>query len=107
LSLEKYFDYLNENKPGELLINSIHCDGLYGGFDLKLLKKIKTLTNIPIIALGGAGKFSHFYDVFKDLNFDAVAASNIFHLSENSYYESKKYLLKKEIKLMPNNFTDL
>lgn len=106
-SLEKYLDYLNKNKPGELLINSIHCDGLYCGFDLKLLKKIKNLTNIPIIALGGAGKFSHFHDVYKELNFDAVAAGNIFHLSENSYYESKKYLLEKKIKIMPNNFTDL
>ena len=60
-----------------------------------MLKKIKTLTDIPTIALGGAGQFDHFYHVLNDLEFDAVAASNIFHLSENVYYKSKKHLIKK------------
>ena len=37
---------------GELLITSMHHDGMKQGFDIEHLAKIKQLVNIPIIASG-------------------------------------------------------
>ncbi|MBK9150465.1 MAG: imidazole glycerol phosphate synthase subunit HisF [Saprospiraceae bacterium] len=41
---------------GEIIINSIDRDGTMEGYDLNLLKKVNSSVNIPVVALGGAGK---------------------------------------------------
>src|SRR5437667_5888858 len=40
---------------GELVINSIDCDGLMAGYDLQLARKVRDATNLPMTVLGGAG----------------------------------------------------
>ena len=45
---------------GELLVNSIDADGTRDGFDLELISRIKEISNVPVIASGGAGKLEHF-----------------------------------------------
>jgi cyclase len=76
---------------GEILINSIDNDGAGNGFDLDLIQKMINSVNIPVIALGGAGKWEHFEEVLKT-GVSAVAAANIFQHSENSVYNLKKHL---------------
>ena len=61
------------------------------GYDLSLIKLIKNQTKLPIIFAGGVGKFDHFKEGIEN-NLNAVAAGNIFHYTENSYYEAVKYL---------------
>src|SRR5207245_2638778 len=39
---------------GELVINSIDCDGLMTGYDLQLARKVRDATNLPMTVLGGA-----------------------------------------------------
>ena len=63
---------------GEVCINSIDEDGVKGGFDLKLIKRLSEVLSIPIIASGGAGKMEHFLDVF-NAGADAGLAASIFH----------------------------
>jgi len=76
---------------GELLINNIDRDGMGNGYDLDLLKLIQKTTKLPIIFAGGVGVFDHFKEGIKN-NLNAVAAGNIFHYTENSYFEAIKYL---------------
>jgi imidazole glycerol-phosphate synthase subunit HisF len=90
-TIEEYIDIIESEGAGELLINSIDNDGLATGYDMKLLELVKKKTKLPIIFMGGAGEWSHMLDVL-DKGIDAVAASNIFHFSENSYYEAVNYL---------------
>lgn len=53
---------MEEMGTGEILLNSIDRDGTWEGYDLDLLKRVTDAVTIPVIALGGAGRMSHFHD---------------------------------------------
>ena len=90
-SLTDYIKKIEDQGAGELLINNIDRDGMGNGYDLDLLKLIKKTTKLPIIFSGGVGKFEHLCEgIEHDLK--AVAAGNIFHYTENSYFEAIKFL---------------
>lgn len=63
---------------GEIIINSIDRDGMMQGYDVELLKEIKSNTTVPIIALGGAGNLKHIKEVFEIARVDAVACGSMF-----------------------------
>ena len=63
---------------GEIVINSIDNDGMMNGYDISLLKELKAVVTVPIIALGGAGKMEHIKDVFDVAKVDAVACGSLF-----------------------------
>jgi len=69
---------MEEYGAGEIIIQSIDKDGTYEGYDLELTKKISVSVTIPVIALGGAGKYSHFKDAVNIGMASAVAAGSIF-----------------------------
>ena len=81
---------------GEILLNSIDQDGEGQGLDLDLISLTINKTNLPIIPLGGIGKWQHFEEAIKRFPLTAVAAANIFNHSENSYYNAITYLYKKK-----------
>ncbi len=59
----RVYDWVQEVEllgAGELLITSMHHDGMKQGFDIEHLAKIKQLVNIPIIASGGWRKCTTF-----------------------------------------------
>ncbi len=41
---------------GELLVNSIDADGTKQGFDLPLIRAMREVSTVPVIASGGAGQ---------------------------------------------------
>lgn len=82
---------------GEILITSIENDGTMNGYDLELIKKITDAVKIPVIASGGAGNYEHMYQALKEANASAVAAASIFHFTEQTPLEAKKYLASKGI----------
>jgi len=67
---------------GEILLNCIDKDGTNSGFDLELIKLVKEAVSIPVIASSGAGKSSHFVEVFKETDVEAALAAGIFHRKE-------------------------
>ena len=69
---------MEEYGAGEIIIQSIDKDGTYEGYDLELTKKISAALTIPVIALGGAGKYSHFREGVDIGKASAVAAGSIF-----------------------------
>jgi cyclase len=82
---------------GEILLTSMDYDGTQKGYDIPLTKAISELTNIPIIASGGAGNPEHIFQVFTKGNADAALAASIFHRSIYPVFEVKKYLKKKNV----------
>jgi cyclase len=78
-----------ERGVGELLVNSIDADGTKNGFDLQLIKQIRALSTVPIIASGGAGSPEHFAPAIT-AGADAVLAASIFHSGEVSIREVKE-----------------
>jgi cyclase len=73
------------------------ADGTKAGFDNTLNAKIGEVTNIPIIASGGAGTMEHIKDSFTIGNADAALAASIFHFKEIDIMDLKNYLKKYNI----------
>jgi cyclase len=82
---------------GELLITSMDADGTKAGFDNELNRRIGEVTNIPIIASGGAGTMEHIRDAFTLGNADAALAASIFHFREIDIMDLKRYLKEQNI----------
>jgi cyclase len=66
---------------GELLVNSIDADGTKSGFDLELIRAIRGMSHVPVIASGGAGAVEHFGPAIA-AGADAVLAASVFHNGE-------------------------
>jgi cyclase len=64
---------------GEIVLNCMGSDGTRQGFDIEQLQAARELATIPLIASGGAGKASHFVDVFKQADVDGALAATVFH----------------------------
>jgi imidazole glycerol-phosphate synthase subunit HisF len=102
IDLFEYIESIEKTKPGEILLTSVDHDGMMNGFDIETIKKINKLSNIPIIASGGAGTCEDIYKVIKETNVQAIAASSIFHFTEFTPLHVKKYLRSKGLKVRKN-----
>lgn len=92
ISLENYMNDMISCGVGEFVVNSVDRDGMMKGFDINLIKKVTALTNIPIIAVGGAGNMSHFKELFEQTNVQAVGASSIFNFTQYTPMDIKNEL---------------
>ena len=63
---------------GEILLNSMDADGTKAGFDLELIRAVRTAVTVPVIASGGAGELAHFPPAI-EAGADAVLAASVFH----------------------------
>ncbi len=64
---------------GEIVLNCMGSDGTRVGYDVEQLSVARKLTNIPLIASGGAGDTQHFIDVFEQADVDGALAATVFH----------------------------
>lgn len=63
---------------GEILLNAMDADGTKDGFDLELIRLVRSAVSIPVIASGGAGALEHFPPAVA-AGADAVLAATVFH----------------------------
>lgn len=82
---------------GEILLTSMDADGTKKGYDLELTRAVSENASVPVIASGGAGELSHFYDAFTKGAADAVLAAGLFHFGDLTIPELKNYLRNKNI----------
>ncbi|WP_406031802.1 imidazole glycerol phosphate synthase subunit HisF [Nocardioides sp. NBC_00163] len=76
---------------GEILLNAMDADGTEDGFDIDLIKAVRSEVTVPVIASGGAGKADHFPPAV-DAGADAVLAATIFHFGKVRIAEVKQAL---------------
>ena len=81
------------------MITSIDKEGLKGGYDIEVAKKISEFAHTPIIINGGAGNFYHFEDLLSIPNINAAACSSIFHFGDNNPIRARSYLKNNNIKM--------
>ena len=91
---------------GEILVNSIDRDGARNGFDIAALKTVAAAVNLPIIAMGGAGRPAHLADVLALEEISAAAAANYFHYSEHAISAAKAYLRKQGLDVRQESWAD-
>ncbi|WP_346844258.1 imidazole glycerol phosphate synthase subunit HisF [uncultured Rothia sp.] len=81
----------SERGVGEVLLNSIDADGTKAGFDLEMIRAVRAVTSVPLIASGGAGAAEHFPHAV-EAGANAVLAASIFHFGEVSIAQVKDAL---------------
>ncbi len=77
---------------GFILPTSKTRDGAKTGYDIPLIRGIKDVVQVPVIASGGAGSMEHFLEAARDGKADILLAASVFHFGEISIPELKKYL---------------
>ena len=76
---------------GEILLNSMDADGTRAGFDLELIRAVRAVVDVPVIASGGAGQLAHFPPAV-GAGADAVLAASVFHFGQLRIGEVKDVL---------------
>ena len=76
---------------GEILLNSMDADGTRDGFDVELIRAVRAVVEVPVIASGGAGAVADF-PLAVAAGADAVLAASVFHFGELTIGEVKEAL---------------
>ena len=63
---------------GEVLLNSMDADGTTDGFDIGMIRAVRAVVDVPLIASGGAGTTAPFVEAAR-AGADAVLAASVFH----------------------------
>ncbi len=87
---------LEARGAGEILITSVDRDGTMEGYDLDLIGAVAAGVNVPVIASGGAGTYEHMAEAIS-AGAAAVAAASIFHFTEQTPLEAKRYLRERGV----------
>jgi cyclase len=66
---------------GEILLNSMDADGTKDGYDLQMLRLVREVVTVPVIASGGAGRVEDFAPAVA-VGADAVLAASVFHFGD-------------------------
>jgi cyclase len=76
---------------GEILLNSMDADGTRAGYDIGMIKAVRAVSQVPLIASGGAGSLEDFSAAL-DAGADALLAASVFHFGVHRIGDVKKYL---------------
>ena len=82
-----------ERGCGEILLTSIDRDGTGRGYDLELLEEVVAAVNVPVIASGGAGAYSHLVDAAR-AGASALLVAGTFHRGELTIRGAKDALAR-------------
>lgn len=76
---------------GEILLNSMDADGTREGYDIEMIRAVRAISGVPLIASGGAGALEDFARAL-DAGADALLAASVFHFGLFRIDEVKSYL---------------
>ena len=82
---------------GEILLTSVERDGTMEGYDLELVRRVAEAVNIPVIASGGAGNYRHMLDAIRIGGASALAAASMFHFTQQTPMEAKRFLASEGV----------
>ena len=100
----KTLDWVREVErrgAGEIVLNCMNQDGVREGYDVAQLAAVRAVTQVPLIASGGAGAMEHFKDVFEIARVDGALAASVFHTAAIEIGELKRYLAAAGIAIRP------
>ncbi|MCH7725010.1 MAG: imidazole glycerol phosphate synthase subunit HisF [Planctomycetes bacterium] len=92
---------------GEILLCSIDRDGTMEGYEIEITRKVSEAVSIPVIASGGAGSYEHMAEVLREGRATDVAAASIFHFTEQTPLEAKRYLAEQGFRTRINHHGQL
>jgi cyclase len=84
---------------GEILIQSVDCDGRQRGFDFELIASIVDQASIPVVAASGAGNLDDIINLATQAEPSAIALASVLHYQKLSIGEIKGALREKGIEV--------
>lgn len=101
-TLRKTRDWINEVQDrgaGEIVLNCMQSDGVRSGYDVQQLLEMRSISDVPLIASGGAGCVADFLNVFMSSNVSGALAASVFHDRVLTINEIKSRLQKEKIEV--------
>jgi cyclase len=89
-----------ERGAGEILLTSMDRDGTTEGYDTALIGAVSSVTPVPVIASGGAGRLNHLAEALR-AGADAVLCASIFHYGQHTIAQAKQHLAGEGISVRP------
>ena len=96
LEVDQVLKSLSHEEIGEILLTSIDKDGTMDGSDLKLIKHMLDLTDLPIIYSGGISSHHDCVDLY-NLGLRALAIGAALHYKKIEIGKLKQYLFDLEL----------
>ena len=81
------------------MLNSVDRDGTGFGFDIETINEFSKNIEVPLIAMGGAGKYEHFSELYKAVDVDAAATANLLNFISDAIPTARLKLLESGIEL--------
>lgn len=91
--VEEWVIQATELGAGEILLTSVDQEGTRKGFDIDLIKKVTSVTKVPVIASGGMGQVEHLVEVCERGHADAVAMAYVLHYDRLSLRDIRFHAL--------------
>ena len=88
---------VQDRGAGEIVLNCMNQDGVRRGYDCGQLAAVRAISDVPLIASGGAGMREHFLRVFREARVDGALAASVFHSEEIPIPELKRYLADERV----------
>lgn len=74
----EFAERMAELGAGEIVVNSVDCDGAMKGYDLELFEQIRQAVHLPLTILGGAGSLGDIRELIKRFGIVGAAAGSLF-----------------------------
>lgn len=69
---------LQDLGAGEIVLNSVDCDGTMRGYDLDLIEKVRGVVSVPLTVVGGAGSLDDIRRLVERYHVIGAAAGSLF-----------------------------
>lgn len=96
IDIKEAIKELEKLNVGEILLHDISRDGTGEGYNIEILKIVKSITDRKIIILGGIGSYDQFIDGARN-GASGLASANIWHYKELVDMNAKKILSSNQI----------
>lgn len=84
---------------GEIVLNCMDSDGTKGGGNISLMKSLRSLVSIPLVASGGLGSPLQFKEMISQTGVSGALGASIFHFNDYSVNDIKYCLLNSGIEV--------
>ncbi len=94
-SVTQWVKEVEDRGAGEILLQSIDCDGRQRGFDLELVHTVVDLVSVPVVACSGAGSLDDIIQVAVTAKPSAIAIASVLHYEKLTFGDIRACLRER------------
>lgn len=90
---------VEQRGAGEIVLQSVDCDGRQRGFDIELAQNVVQAVTIPVVVSSGAGKLKDIKELIEQARPSGVAIASLLHYDKYTIKDIKEYLISVGIEV--------